>query len=92
MEASLEQSEFVNFLGNLHGQLSGRTQDEHLGGGSSQIHFLDCRGSEGHGFPGTGLRLSHHVAAAQQQWNGGGLNRRRLFKAEPVNRFKQFGR
>ena len=55
------------------------------------IDFFNGRHAERGGFAGAGLGLADDIAAGQQHWDGFGLNRRGLLKAQFIDGFQQFG-
>ena len=82
----------VEGLGDLHGELAGRDDDEGagaVGSGRADRDALEDRQREGRGLAGAGRRLGEDVAAAEQQRDGLALDRRRLLVAQVGDRGEQ---
>lgn len=76
-------------FGDLNRQLAGRGQHQRLRAPVGQFQFFQHRQGECGGLTGSGLRLSQHIAAFEQQRNGGGLDRRRGFVTDAFKGFEQ---
>lgn len=73
------QTDGVDDVKNLLGQLSGWSQDQSLGGLLGVVNVLQSRDGEGGGLSGTRLGLSQHILSLGDWNNGSLLNGRRSF-------------
>jgi len=89
-DAAFEAGELVDLLGDLHGKLAGRAQDQDLDGALVRIDLLDGRDGEGGGLAGAGGGLANDVAPRHEQRNDRSLNGRGLFKAHAIDGFEEF--
>ena len=69
-------------VGHLDGELTGGGEHQHLGGALGLIEGRQHRQGEGRRFAGTGLGLTHQVAAEHQLRNGSRLDRGGLAVAD----------
>ena len=75
-----------DFLRRLHGQLSGRAQDDGLQLPEVRVYLLQGGYGKGRRLAGSRLGLSDDVLAVQQVGNGLHLNRRQLLKSHLPDR------
>ena len=81
-----------NFPAHLQRQFPCRRENERLGARLPRIDSLEYGQSESRGFPGTGLRKTHHIPGfLQEKRNHLGLNRRRRFKPPGTNILQKAG-
>jgi len=73
----------------LKGQLTGRGQDQGLGGAGTVVDLLESTNDEGGGLTGTGLGLTDGVAADQQRLDTTLLDSGRLLKTVGVDTTEQ---
>ena len=90
--AALEEGELRDLLGDLDDELASRAKDDDLRRAQCGIDRLDGGNTERRGLAGAGLRLADNVRAFEQHRDRGGLNRRSLFEAHPLDRAEDFGR
>jgi hypothetical protein len=69
----------------LHRQLPGRRQDQHLGRPLAWVDAFERGNAEGRGLARPGLRLADDVVSRQQQGDRGRLDRRHAGEAELVD-------
>ena len=85
---------FAQFIADLHGQLTGGAEDQHLGVGVVvRVHHLfDGGDTEGCGLAGAGAGLADHVAAGHQHGDGLLLDGGERLIAGVLNGTDHFGR
>ena len=85
---------FAQFIADLHGQLAGGAEDQHLGVGVVvRVHHLfDGGDTEGCGLAGAGAGLADHVAAGHQHGDGLLLDGGERLIAGVLNGPDHFGR
>ena len=74
MDTAFEQRQLMEFLGHLHRQFAGRTEDEHLHHAELRIDLFNGWHGESRSFAGASLGLAYYITSSEQHRNRCGLN------------------